>query len=384
MSKLSIAHVLSSFGMGGQERVALDLARRQRAAGHRVLAVSLAPPPDGPLAAAFRDADVRTATLPKRGPSVDPSLPMRLARLLSKQGVNLVHTHNPHALIYGAPAAALARAVTVHTKHGINPDGDRRQWLRRSASRLVDAYVAVTRSLGRIALEQVECAQQRLQVIPSGIDVRLYAPNREARARIRAELGIPEDAWVVGSVGRLAPEKNYRLLVAAIAPMLDPRRHLLLVGDGPEREALGAQAAATWRPEFVHFTGRRDDVPDLLAAFDVFALTSHSEGLPLVVLEAMATELPVVATAVGGIPDIVEHGATGYLVEPGNASELTRQLAWLSTRPAQAQQVASYARRMVLENHSLERMANEYESLYRRVLARGRVEATQSVEADYG
>src|SRR5262245_40884676 len=108
-----IAHVLSSFGLGGQERVALDLASRQRAAGHFVVAVSLAAPPEGPLADAFRDAGVRAATVPKGG-GVDTSLPVRLAGFLRDERVEVVHTHNPHALIYGAPAAGLARAALVH------------------------------------------------------------------------------------------------------------------------------------------------------------------------------------------------------------------------------------------------------------------------------
>lgn len=372
MSQLSIAHVLSSFQLGGQEHVALDLARQQRSAGHRVLAVSLAATPDGPLSGEFRAAGVHTETVGKRGPSVDPSLPMRLAHALGGHRIELVHTHNPHALIYGAPAAAVIRAATVHTKHGINPDGERRQWLRRTASRLVDAYVAVTPSLAQIALEREECPASRLHVIRNGIDVQRFGASRAARERTRGSLGIPPDAWVVGSVGRLAPEKNQGLLLDAIAPMLDPRRHLVLVGDGPERESLAAKAAASWRSDFVHFTGARDDVQDLLAAFDVFALTSHSEGLPLVVLEAMACELPVVSTRVGGVPDVVDDGVTGYLVEPGDNTALTQRLAWLSTRPPHAQHVAACAREMVVRDHSLEGMARDYEALYRRVLAQTR------------
>ena len=370
MSQLSIAHVLSSFGMGGQERVALALASRQRAAGHRVLAISLAPAPDGPLAAAFQAVGVPTETLPKRGPSVDPSLPMRLAHLLSGHGCDLAHTHNPHALIYGAPAAALAQVASVHTKHGVNPDGDRRLWLRRTASRLVDAYVAVTQSLSAIALERKECDPARLHVIPNGVDVQRFAPNPEARQRVRAQLGIPPDAWVIGSVGRLAPEKNQLLLIEAAAPMLDQRRHLVLVGDGPERGALESRTAASLRADYVHLVGARDDIPDLLAAFDTFALTSHSEGLPLVVLEAMASELPVVATAVGGVPDVIDDELTGYLVAAGDNVALTRRFAWLSTRPLQAQRVASCARQLVLERYSLDAMASAYQALYEETLAR--------------
>jgi glycosyltransferase involved in cell wall biosynthesis len=383
MSKLSIAHVLSSFGMGGQERVALDLAKLQREAGHRVLAVSLAPLPEGPTGQAFRDVGVETHTITKHGPSFDPSLAVRLAKYLSGHRTDIVHTHNPHALIYGAPAAALARAACVHSKHGINPDTERRMWLRRAASRMADAYVAVTPSLARVALSNNECDPAHLHVINNGIDTRKFAPDPDARLRARAELGIPDDAWVVGTVGRLAPEKNQGLLIDAMAPMLERRRHLVLVGDGPERADLERRAAGTWRPEFIHFTGARNDTPALMAAFDAFALTSSSEGLPLVLLEAMATRLPVVATAVGGVPDLVQDGVTGYLVDAGDWVGFTKKLIWLSTHAPEALVAASVARRAVLDKHSVEHMARDYENLYRRVArgARGASRA-RAVEAE--
>jgi glycosyltransferase involved in cell wall biosynthesis len=229
--------------------------------------------------------------------------------------------------------------------------------------------VAVTENLARVALDNQECSPARLHVIPNGIDLSHFAPRPGARERIRGELGIPTNAWVVGSVGRLSPEKNQALLLQAAMPMLDQRRHLVLVGDGPERAALEAQVAEGLRADFVHLTGARDDIADLLAAFDVFALTSSSEGLPLVALEAMAAEVPILATAVGGLPDVIDDRVTGYLVAPGDAAALTRQLAWLSTRPAQAQLVARCARKTVLERHSLEQMASEYTALYQRLLA---------------
>jgi glycosyltransferase involved in cell wall biosynthesis len=380
MSKLSIAHVLSSFGMGGQERVALDLAKQQREAGHRVLAVSLAPLPEGPTAKAFRAVHVETDTVSKRGPSFDPTLSVRLAKVLLEHRVDVVHTHNPQPLIYGSPAAALARAACVHSKHGINPDPNRRMWLRRAASSIVDAYVAVTPSLARTALRNHECEPSQLHVISNGIDIHRFRPDPDARLRIRAELGIPEDAWVVGTVGRLAPEKNQGLLIDSMAPMLDKRRHLVIVGDGPERAALEARAAATLRPEFVHFTGARNDAQALLAAFDCFALTSSSEGLPLGLIEAMATRLPVVSTAVGGVPDLVEQGVTGFLVDSGDQLDLTKRLIWLSTRPPEAHAAAGIARRTVLDRHSVENMARDYEDLYRRVArqAWARAQASQS------
>lgn len=368
MTQLSIAHVLSSFGMGGQECVALDLAKQQRAAGRRVRVVSLSEPPDGPMAERFRAIGALTETIPKRGPSFDPSLALRVAQSLSKGGANMVHTHNPQALVYGAPAAALAGLHSVHTKHGVNPDPIRRMWLRRVASSMVDAYVAVTPTLARLAIEKHECGSTQLHVVPNGIDTTRFSPSADARRRLRTELGIPEDAWVLGTVGRLAPEKNQGLLIDAVAPILDPRRHLVIVGDGPDREALVERARATLRPELIHFTGARDDVEALLACFDAFALTSESEGLPLVVLEAMAVGLPVVATAVGGVPDVIEPGRTGFLVPASDRIALMKELLLLSTRPQVARDVAATGRSMVLERHSSEHMARSYDKLYDRIL----------------
>jgi len=372
MTPLSIAHVLSSFGMGGQECVALELAKSQRAAGHRVQVLALSEPPDGPMAERFRAVGALTETIPKRGPSFDPTLALRVAQHFSRTGTEIVHTHNPQALVYGAPAAALAGLHSVHTKHGVNPDPSRRMWLRRAASSMVDAYVAVTPTLARLAVEKHECGSTQLRVIPNGVDTTRFVANAAARRRLREELGIPEAAWVVGTVGRLAPEKNQGLLIDAVAPILDPRRHLVIVGDGPDRDALIERARATLRPELIHFTGARDDVEALLACFDAFALTSDSEGLPLVVLEAMAVGIPVVATAVGGVPDVIEPGVTGFLVPASDRIALMKELLLLSTRPQLASDVAAAGQSRVLERHSTEHMAREYERLYRRIVGAAR------------
>jgi glycosyltransferase involved in cell wall biosynthesis len=371
MSVFSIAHVLSSFGMGGQERVALDLASWQKKRGHRVLAVSLAPEPEGPLGELFRAAGVRTETVPKYG-GVDASLPVRLRAVLSAANVELVHTHNPHAMIYGAPAASLARAKSVHTKHGMNPDVSRRLWLRRTAAALVDAYVAVTPALAKVAVERAECDPARVHVVPNGIDVGRFAPSAEARARVRAELGIPGGSWLVGSVGRLAPEKDQALLVRAMAPLLDERRQLVLIGDGPERAALERARAETWRAEFCHLIGEKSDVAPYLAALDAFVLSSRTEGLPLGLLEAMAAGVPVLSTAVGGIPDLIQSGKNGVLVPAGDEKALVRELVALAAQPTLGRRLGQAGRDTVLARYSLSQMAERYEALYDKVTARVR------------
>ena len=368
---LVIAHVLSSFGRGGQERVAANLARFQRAAGHEVLAISIASGPEGPIAADFRGAGVLAETVTRRA-RVDPSLPVRLAARLRRRRVNVVHTHNPHALIYGAPAAWLAGAVTIHSKHGMNPDRQRRRWLRRAAAKLVDAYVAVTPALAKNALEHGECRASRLHVIPNGIDVLRFAPGGVGRRRIRDEIGIPDGAWVVGTVGRLAPEKDQALLIEAMAPLLSAGRRLVIVGEGAEHDALCARIARTPGGRYVHMLGEREDVEDILAAFDAFALTSRTEGLPLVLLEAMAAGLPVLSTAVGGIPDLVNDGLTGLLSRAGDRTSLTRQLECLSTDESLSRQIGEAGRHQVVQRHSVDRMASEYGVLYESILRRGR------------
>jgi glycosyltransferase involved in cell wall biosynthesis len=378
--RMVIAHVLSSFGLGGQERVALDLARTQVEAGHEVIAVSLAREPEGPCAVLFRSAGVRAETVAKQF-RIDPTLPLRLGRHLSRAGVSVVHTHNPHALIYGAPAAFVAGALAIHTKHGMNPDTARRLWLRRTAGKLARAHVAVTPALARVALKSGDCDGPRLHVVANGVDLTRFKPSRRARAEARLELGIPRDAWVVGTVGRLAPEKNQALLVDAMADQLGEQRQLIIVGDGPERAALAARVAATGRSRYVHMTGARTDVQHLLAAFDAFALTSRTEGLPLVLLEAMAMGLPVVSTAVGGIPDLIEHRITGLLLPSGDVARLSRQLSSLSRDFSLSRQVGEGARRMVLERYSLTRMASDYEALYKSLMRSRNTGGTPSLAA---
>jgi glycosyltransferase involved in cell wall biosynthesis len=364
----SIVHVLSSFGVGGQERVALDLAAGQIRRGSPVLAVSLAAPPDGPLAAEFRDAGAEVLTVAKRGGGLDPSLTPRLAWHLRARHVDVVHTHNPLPLIYAAPAARLVGAVAIHTKHGLNPGSRGNLMLRRAAARLVSAFVAVSDVTAAQARRQRDCDPAKLVVIPNGIRLERFRPDPDARRAIRAELGIPDDAWVVGTVGRIDEVKNQPMLVRAIAPMLGDRSRLVIVGDGPARAALDAAVAAVAEPRYVHLLGRRMDVDRILPALDVFALSSLTEGLPLVVPEAMAAGLPVVATAVGGVPDVVADGDTGLLCSVDEGA-LRERLATLAADEPMARAMGEAAREAALGQYSAERMIDDYQALYARALA---------------
>jgi len=337
---LHITHVLSSFETGGQERVALELASAQRRRGNRVMAVSLAPLPHGPLAAEMRARGVEVRGLPK-GAAFDASLIVRLAKLLVEEHVDVVHTHNPQPLAYGAMAGRLARVAVVHTKHGANPARGRRLWLRRLGGHLAHAYVAVSTATSEIARRNRECPPQRLRIIPNGVDLEAHHADAQARRELRAELRVPDDAWLFGTVGRVSKEKDHALLVRAAGPLLGPRVRLVIVGDGPQMAALRAEARryAPW----VVLTGMRHDVPRVLCAMDSFVLSSRSEGLPLALLEAMATRLPVIATDVGGVAEVLDSGRAGRLVPAGDERALRMHMRELVVDRAAARALGDRA-----------------------------------------
>jgi glycosyltransferase involved in cell wall biosynthesis len=364
----SIVHVLSSFGIGGQERIALDLAIGQQQAGHQVAAMSLAPLPDGPLEAEFKAAGITTLRVEKRGTGIDLSLTARIRQALKTHRVDIVHTHNPMPLIYAAPAARLIGAVAIHTKHGINPASRGNRVLRRLASEAVHAFVAVSDITTEQALAQHDCRASKLHTIANGIRLERYFPDPKARAEIRAELGLG-DAWVVGTVGRLVDVKNQAMLIRAMAPLLSADVRLVIVGDGPLRSELDAEVLRLTEPRWCVLTGRRMDVPRLMTAFDVFALSSTTEGLPLVVPEAMSAGLPVVATDVGGLPTVIDEDVTGKLVAVSEIA-MRNALSEMINDKARSRAMGVAARKTAHSRFSAERMVAEYQKLYDEALCK--------------
>lgn len=282
---------------------------------------------------------------------------VRLTRLLRRERFDVVHTHSSKAGIVGRIAARLAGTpVVIHTVHGwaFNPGQPRHVfmvyvWLERLCARWCRDLIVVAEADREEGLQLGIGRKEQYRLIRSGIEVEAYRDVEITRAAARARLGIPAEAFVVGSVGRLSPQKAPLDLLAAFEVLAKarPEAHLVIVGDGPLRRAVEARVAAAGLTGRVHLPGLRRDVPDLLRAFDVFTLASHWEGLPRVFPQAMAAGLPIVATRVDGAPDAIVPGETGFLVEVGDTSAFGARLVEVAADPARAHTMGEAGRARV-------------------------------------
>ena len=290
----------------------------------------------------------------------------RLVRRLRILRPHVVHTHNPNPHVFGSVAARVAGVpVLVHTKHGRNyPDQWRAVLMNRLAAQFSQRVVPVSEDAAQVSLKVERVPRRKVQVIPNGIDLtRFPAPPRGPPAPVRRAI----------HVARLHPIKDQTTLLQALRIVVDaePEFHLDIVGDGPAGDEMQGLAERLGLGANVRFLGYRSDVRDLLCGADLFVLSSVSEGISLTLLEAMASELAVVATDVGGNREVVVQGETGLLVPPRSPESLAAALLRLSRDPVQARDMGIAGRQRVASKFDLRRVVRSYENLYRFLLARG-------------
>lgn len=359
---LAIELVLPYLVRGGMETMVARLARALAARGHRVGVTCTQF--GGPLAGYLRDEGVRVAVVPALGLLSNARAP-RLEQWLRTVGPDVVHVHSGTWLktVRAARRAGVRRVV--HTAHGLL---DREPWhgvlLKRLAARHTDHVVAVSAALQREIARQISRPLAAVSLIPNGIDTTRFHPGPRT-GRLRERLGLPADAVLIGNVARLQEVKNHKLLLEAFAPLANrlPRLHLAVIGEGPLRQALLNRAAALGIATRVHLIGAEADPAPLYREFDLYVLPSRAEGTSMSLLEAMASGIPVVATAVGGTPDLLAHGARGRLVQPGNPAQLEHALHDVLTSAA-TPRVADLARRDVIREYGESAMVSAYERLY--------------------
>ena len=321
---------------GAQETVLLAAALADRSRFDPVVITGPQTGSEGSLHEQLHERGVEIRVLPELVRQVSPVHDLRavsaLARAFCELGADVVHTNSSKAGIVGRLAARRARVPRVlHTVHGW-PFHDHQNpaaamvWrqLERRAARLADRLVVVADADRTKGLAAGVGRPEQYVTVRSGIELATYGADATVRNQVRQELGLAADAAVIGAVNRLSPQKDPLSLVRAAAVPLraDPRARLLLVGDGPLRAQVLSEGRALGIADQVLSVGLRRDVSRLLTAVDVFASASLWEGLPRTVLQAMATRVPVVATAADGIVDVVQDGITGLLVPPGQADAL--------------------------------------------------------------
>lgn len=298
----------------------------------------------------------------------DVALFFRLAALMRSERIDVLHCHDELSWFYGAVGAWLGGVSRVLvTMHGRRSDIARRHlWEQRFLASLSRTVVSVSQYLREQIIDEIKVAPDKAITVYNGVAVAPQPPTREMCRRARAALGLPEDARVVGTVGRLAAVKNLELLItaAAAARAVVPSFYVVLIGDGPCKERLLHRVAALGLNDRVRFAGLRRDVATLLPAFDLYVCSSDYEGVSLSVLEAMAAERAVIATAVGGNQEIIRHNETGILVEKKNPQALRQALIELARDAPRRRRLGQRARRMVAAHYSVQRMIEDYEKLY--------------------
>ncbi len=379
--RLRVTHLITDSVAGGAEKVLYELVTRLDPALHDCKVIVMKEP--GVTARRLEAAGIPVESLGLPA-VVDPlylaRLPLAAARLVS-----LLRRHPPHVLhCWLFQANLLGRLAAVATSVPINLSSIRvmemertNQFpLDRATSRLVTHYVAVCDAAAHHTIKMLGLSGDRITTVPNGIDPTPF--QNLDRGALRVELGIPKETKLIGAIGRLHRQKGIDLLLDAMPRLLEkhPDLVLLVAGDGPEAPALARQARANGLGESVRFLGVWSRVPDFMAALDVLALPSRWEGMPNVVLEAMAAGTPVVATDVGGTPELIVSGEidrpaageTGLLAPPENHEALARALVALLDDESRAAAMGLAAGERVRANFAMERMVGRYQDLYLRLL----------------
>ncbi|OJZ17773.1 MAG: sugar transferase [Thiobacillus sp. 65-29] len=303
---------------------------------------------------------------------------VRLWRLLRQLQPDLVHTRNLAALEAQFVAAAAGIRATVHGEHGRDVfDLHGRNWkynlLRRAARPLVSNYIAVSRDLEHWLHETIGVPPRKIHQIYNGVDSVKFHP----RIGPRPDFAHP-DSIVFGSVGRMVEVKDYPALVRAFIQLMrqqperSERARLVIVGEGPACQTCLDMLQGAGLAHLAWLPGARDDIPDIMQAIDVFVLPSRNEGISNTILEAFASGLPVIATAVGGNVELVEDGVTGRLVPSGDMAALVQALLFYLDAPARIAEHGASARRQAEQRYSIPVMADAYAAVYDKTLARRR------------
>lgn len=363
--RLKVEMVLPELQVGGMEVMAARLTRSLSRRGHDVGITCIVE--GGPLADQLRGDGFRVTVVHTPGLLTNIRAP-RLERWLRDVEPDIVHTHSG-AWLKAACAARRgpgAGRCVIHTEHGLfDPEPWYAGALRRRAARYTDCVVAVSNPLRTMLTRRDGLEAEQVRVIPNGVDINRFAPAARTGA-LQRRLGIEDSRILIGAVGRLAPVKNHSMLLDAFALLRNrhPDAALVIIGEGACRAALQERISSHGLTGHAFLLGEAPDVATLYRDLDLFVLSSRHEGMPMSVLEAMASGVPVVSTSVGGIPDLLAHGRLGWLAASDDAVALGEAMHAAIEDADRRRTVARNARAEVVERYSEDAMLDAYERLY--------------------
>ncbi|HID44168.1 MAG TPA: glycosyltransferase [Chromatiaceae bacterium] len=360
-----------SLAMGGIETLLLELCRAMKSGSRYDPAVCVFDA-EGKLQKEFYAIGVPVHVLQKKR-SRDYFLPLRVRRLIQQENYDLVHAHNQVSWLYGGLGAVLANTPLVYTEHTslakFEPSQQKNlKMVLRLLGRRTQLVTTVAKHLIPSLLQDIGIPSERIRNVYNGIEPAPYQIKIDREEKLR-ELGLPFASRIIGIVASLTDAKDHATLLRAFAQVLPaiPEARLLIVGEGPLEESMRSLAHTLEIGSNVHFLGVRRDIPELLQLFDVFTLSSLIEGLPISLLEAMASACPVVATRIPGVDELVSQDS-GLLVPHSSPDEQAKALVRVLTEDGLADSLGSGGRQRVLEKFSFEAMVQAYLSCYDEVL----------------
>jgi sugar transferase (PEP-CTERM/EpsH1 system associated) len=356
---LHVTHVVLSLDVGGLERGLINQIREGLKLGEKISVICLERP--GTLASHLVEMKVPILCLDKQ-PGIRVGLIGRLKQIFRELQPDVVHTHQIGGLLYAGPAARRAGApIVVHTEHGKeNYAGSwRRRWLGRLSGRYAARMFCLSEDLAAALRQSRIVPGEKIVVIPNGIDPSRFQRNGKGAALRKL---LPREARVVGTVGRLTEIKRQDVLLRGFAQLRQklPQAHLVIVGDGPLMDSLRQLSADLDLDSCVHFAGYQQEPEPFYEIMDAFALTSRSEGMPQTIMESFAAGVPVVASRVGGIPEMIEDGRNGLLFTGGDETGLAQALERVLCDSELARRLRESAQTTVEESFDVRRMAEDY------------------------
>ncbi|KPJ93751.1 MAG: glycosyl transferase family 1 [Gammaproteobacteria bacterium SG8_11] len=364
----SICFLITGLHFGGAETVVINLASNLKRRGWTVKLVSMMPP--GERAEKLIANGIEVASLKMRRGVPDPRAVPRLVALIRKWRPSVLHSHMIHANFLGRfTRLFLSLPVLISTAHNINEGGRWRMLGYKISDFLADMTTNVSQAAVNRYIDIGIAPSNKICLVPNGLDTSVFRPNAQTRQLLRNELGVGDQfMWL--AVGRMENQKDYPVMFQSLSRLKrDSKARLFIAGKGPLEEDLKQLANKLNIEDKVTFLGLRKDIPKLMNAADAYVMSSAWEGMPMVLLEAAATGLPIVATDVGGNREVVIDGLNGLIVPPKNPEVLANAMKSIMAIPdSERMQMGKNGRAHVDENYSIERVVDMWENLYGRLL----------------